>query len=50
MFADQGVVNDMGSSINSLTLLMDHVLSVGNGVSRKMSALSCLRLGHSVMK
>ena len=39
-----------GSSINCLTFFMDHVFPVVMGLSWKISALSCLSEGHSVMK
>ena len=39
-----------GSSINCLTLFIDHVLALVMGLSWKISVLSCLSEGHSVMK
>ena len=39
-----------GSSINCLTLFIDHVLSLVMGLSWKISVRSCLSEGHSVMK
>ena len=40
----------IGSSINCLTFFIDHVLAVVMGLSWKISVLSCLSEGHSVMK
>ena len=40
------VLSITGSSINCLTLFIDHVLALVMGLSWKISVLSCLSEGH----